>query len=131
MKDNNIFFPDYRRYEDPVFLAKVLNIAQKFILIPVILHCYRKGHQNREVNGQYIVDSLTGIRDNLLLSESKYDILFQILIDRVEKMYEYDINNHINKDVYEINAIYKRNNSRESNLPIYDRFEKMYKGENI
>lgn len=37
----NILFPSYKRFEDPVFLVKALNIAGHFSIANTYLYCYR------------------------------------------------------------------------------------------
>lgn len=112
VRKNNFCFPPYRRYQDPPFLLKVMDAAEKFALVPTVLHCYRKGHQNYSDNGKYIAYTLKGIRDNMLLSEHKYNDLFEKCVWRIENMFLQDIKNHWSEDVkevlLEIDRIYKR-----------------------
>ena len=118
----SISFPNYRRYEDPPFLFKALDCAKDVWLIPTTLHCYRKGHQNWKQNGIYVADSLSGLRDNLLLAERKYPKLYQELINRIQRMYWQDIINNpsprLNQVLLQINAIAQRNDPRHEDLPI-------------
>lgn len=124
LRDNDIVFPNYRRYEDPPFLLKALDITQNFWLMPTILHCYRKGHQNLEKNGIHITDSLSGLRDNLLLAENRYPILYEKLIERIDRMFRQDILNNpsdgLNRVLAEINEVYKRNHPQHLNLPLIE-----------
>lgn len=117
----HIRFKEYFRYEDPPFLLHALDAAGYFHVLPIILHCYRKGHQIRTMNKIYIVDSMKGIRDNLLFSEKKYEHLFQILIDRIDWMYKDEIMDSDSEELLavldELNEIYRRNSGEE--LPIY------------
>ena len=110
--DNNIMFPPYRRYQDPPFLLKALDLSKVFAIVPTTLHCYRKGHQDHSNNGKYIAHTLKGIRDNMLLCENKYNLLFDLCVTRLETMFVSDITEHMNDEVRslinEINTIYKR-----------------------
>lgn len=121
---NHLRFPHYRRYEDPPFLLRALDLAETFWLVPVTLHCYRKGHQIWSKNGIHVADSLSGLRDNLLLAEKKYPLLYQELISRIDRMYRGDILNNpssrLNRVLLEINEIYKRNDPRNRNLPLLE-----------
>ena len=121
---HGLLFSPYRRYEDPPFLLRTLDLVENFWLIPVTLHCYRKGHQDWSKNGIFIADSLSGLRDNLLMSEKKYPVLYQKLIDRIDRMYRSDILNNpsvrLNQILLQINDIYKRNDPQQRNLPILD-----------
>ena len=120
----HIRFKEYFRYEDPPFLVHALDAAGHFHVLPVILHCYRKGHQIRKANEAYIVDSMKGVRDNLLFSEKKYKQLFQILIDRIDWMYKDEIMDNDTEELLivlgELNEIYRRNSGVE--LPIYGEY---------
>ncbi len=120
IRRNNLRFPPYRRYEDPVFFLKVMDACQNFCVAPVILHCYRKGHQNYSNNGKYIYYNLLGIRDNLLMAENKYDKLFDLTIERIEKMFINDIRSNLDENVKsvlrEINNTYTRKYPDNSEL---------------
>lgn len=110
--DHNLLFPPYRRYQDPPFLLKAMDIAKKFCVIPVILHCYRKGHQNHAGNGRYISDILHGVKDNLTLADQKYELIFADTIRRIDYMFLQDIQRYWSEDVkvlvQEINDLYKK-----------------------
>lgn len=113
IKKNNIFFLEVRKYEDPPFLLNAMDNAEFFYAIPVILHCYRKGHQNYSENKKYIIDNLTGIKEDLLICEKKYNDLFLLEIQRIETMFFNDIRDNKTKELIEIlteiNTIYERN----------------------
>lgn len=124
IEKHDLRFSPYRRYEDPPFLLRALDLAENFWLLPVTLHCYRKGHQDWSKNGIHVADSLSGLRDNLLLAERKYPVLYQKLIARIDRMYRGDIQNNpsarLNLVLLQINNIYKRNDPQHRNLPILD-----------
>lgn len=129
LESHNLRFPNYRRYEDPPFLLQALDKAETFWLIPTTLHCYRKGHQDRAANGKYVVDNLSGIRDNLIIAEAKYPDLFMKLIDRITCMFWDDILNNQSRQLFEvlqeINTIYLRNTSSCNSLPIMNVIRKI------
>lgn len=124
IRDNDLKFPPYRRYQDPPFLLRAMDIAKEFWVVPTILHCYRKGHQDRKKNQKYVGDTLKGIKDNLLISEVKYRKIFEKSVWRVEVMYYQAILDNWTREVaevlYEINEIYRRNNKDNKNLKIMD-----------
>ena len=114
LERNKIHFKEYMRYEDPPFLLSSLACAERFYVIPIVLHCYRKGHQNRQNNEKYLYDSLSGIRDNLLYAEKhNYKKLFCTLIGRLIWMYKDEIMRNksleINEILGEIDRIFHRN----------------------
>lgn len=124
IKNNDIRFLEVRRYEDPPFLLKAMDHAVIFYAIPVILHCYRKGHQNYSANKKYIIDNLTGIKEDLLICEKKYTDLFLLEIQRIETMFSKDIRDNktheLIKLLSELNTIYQRNTLDGRQLPIFE-----------
>lgn len=85
---NAITFPKYRRFEDPVFLAKAMYAAEKFYFAGTYLYCYRISDVVQRFDLEKTIDLLSGIRDNLVFSsENNLDILFQRTLERLE--YEY------------------------------------------
>ena len=43
--ENNIFFPDYRRFQDPIFFLKAMLASETFVSVDKAVYAYRKGHQ--------------------------------------------------------------------------------------
>lgn len=86
LEDNNLSFPDYLRYQDPVFFLKTMSLAKQFWVIPEILYCYREGHQDQKVIAKKIKYTLMGMRDNLQVAvENDYEKLFCTTFDRIEE----------------------------------------------
>ena len=71
--DNRLFFPDYRRFQDPPFFVLSMCVAKEFYAIPQITYCYRKGHQSYDLPDYKLIDAIKGITDNLLISR-KYNL---------------------------------------------------------
>ncbi len=46
LRENNLYYPLYKRYQDPVFFVKAMIAAQRFYAINEITYCYRVGHQS-------------------------------------------------------------------------------------
>ena len=69
-KENNIQFPRYRVYEDPVFFLKVMCVCKRFYVIPQKVYTYSGPH---EINLDPVkaIDYLHGLADNLRLSSAK------------------------------------------------------------
>lgn len=102
LKQNNIYFPDYLRYEDPVFLLKSLILAQRFLLAPVFLYCYRLGYKNLHLNELQVYHNLLGIYDNLLLAQKyHYNTLFELLLIRIDTIYYNDIASNLSSRIFE------------------------------
>lgn len=103
LEKNNIYFPQYLRYQDPPFFLKAMISAGKFWVMPTFLYCYRYGHQNEEANGRKIKYTLLGIKDNLVMaSEHGFDELFRLLINRLNSTYYKYILSNLSDEVMEL-----------------------------
>lgn len=65
---HQIFFPDYRRFQDPPFLVNAMITAKEFYIVPVELYCFRSGHQNYAFSPQKVNDIVKGLTDILEIS---------------------------------------------------------------
>ncbi len=63
--DNNIFYPNYKRFQDPPFFVNAMIKAGKFYGIPKISYSYRRGHQKIKWNKEKTKDLFKGILDNM------------------------------------------------------------------
>ena len=71
---NQLFFPDYRRYQDPPFMLRAFAAAGKFYAIPDVTYCYRINHCPVDWTVKKVYDLLCGIEDNLAFSaQHKFD----------------------------------------------------------
>lgn len=85
---NKFYFPDYRRFEDPVFLTKVLFKARKFIVADIYLYCYRYPNISARFNTEKTIDLLKGLLENLQFAkEHNLNILFNTTVFRLEIEY--------------------------------------------
>lgn len=66
--NNDVFFPNYRQYEDPPFLVKAMIQAGKIYVLNKCVYQYRINHKINIFNKQKIIDVLMGIKDCLILS---------------------------------------------------------------
>lgn len=97
--ENEIFFPSYRRFQDPPFLVKALYKAQKFTVVDTYLYCYRVPNVRTRFNRKKAEDLLCGLIDNLLFAQKhNLEILFQNTLFRLEYEYSSIICNNINMD---------------------------------
>lgn len=86
--ENNIFFPDYRRFQDPPFMVKAMYQAGKFVVADTYLYCYRKPEMAARFTQERVIDLLNGLIDNLIFAkEHDLDKLFLATQKRLE--YEY------------------------------------------
>ena len=61
---NNLYFPAYRRFQDPPFLVNAMFTAKEFYAVNKIVYAYRKKHKVMIWDKVKIVDALSGINDN-------------------------------------------------------------------
>ncbi len=86
--DNKLRFPLYRRFQDPVFLARAMCAAGKFCFIDKALYVYRAPNVMSRFHENNVVDLLSGLIDNLQFAiEHNLMKLFMHTIERIE--YEY------------------------------------------
>ena len=67
--DNNIFFPEYRRYQDPPFFIKAMIEAGEFYAIKDITYCYRYIKKEISYDFDKIKGILLGLIDDLEISK--------------------------------------------------------------
>lgn len=100
---NNIFFPAYRRYQDPPFFVKAMYAADCFVAVDTCLYCYRMSDIHIRFNMQKACDLIKGITDNLIFaSEHKLDLLFQNTLERLEYEVAYLIYENISPNDLEL-----------------------------
>lgn len=106
-----IFFPLYRRYEDPPFLAKALYKAEKFAVVDTCLYCYRLPDAVSRFNPEIMKDLLHGLMDNLSFSgKHGLDILFRNTVARLEYEYMFIIlKNMMPDDLETLNLLIQAN----------------------
>ena len=115
IKKNNIFFPNYLRYQDPPFLINTMIKAKQYYFLNISTYLYRKSHKKINWNFRKIFDQYNGFKDSLLLAE-KYNLknLYCKVVNRLNsklfvlptKKYINNINikNHIYKVLNNINV---------------------------
>ena len=62
---NGLYFPDYRRYQDPPFMLRAFARAGRFYAIPDATYCYRINSAHMDWTRDKVLDLLCGIEDNL------------------------------------------------------------------
>ena len=84
LKENNIIFPAYKRFQDPPFFVKAMLTAKEFYALKRITYCYRVGHQKINWNAERVIDFLKGISEDLKLSsENQLETLHTITVQRI------------------------------------------------
>lgn len=72
LRDNQIYFPDYRRYQDPPFLLKALHVAEEFYVVKDVTYIIN-AHEKYNWNEGERIGLKDGITQNMKFSlEHKY-----------------------------------------------------------
>lgn len=113
IKENQITFPGYKRYEDPPFLLNVMIRAKDFCGVNKLVYAYRAGHKEISYSLETTIDILKGIRDCFIiaknndLSKTYEEYLRDILLNHFGAVYPYASQN--NQEIWsligEINRI--------------------------
>jgi glycosyltransferase involved in cell wall biosynthesis len=103
LQKNNIVFPDYRWFEDPVFMVRAMHAAGEFAVVQAYLYCYRVPDMAAKINAVKACDLLRGLRDNLRFSSEKgLDVLFAKSLGRLEYEYANIIFNNVSDNDLEM-----------------------------
>ncbi len=80
IKENNIYFPAYLRYQDPPFFVRIMNKAEKFYAADFISYIHRDSSNLFSLNSKTVFHHVRGIADVLKYSkENNLDKLFNLL----------------------------------------------------
>lgn len=83
--ENNIFFPNYIRFQDPPFFVKAMITAKQFYAMKRFAYCYRWGYQKIDWNIRRTTDMVKGVIDDIEMSKnSRLSKLHRISISRLE-----------------------------------------------
>lgn len=84
LKENQIYFPNYLRYQDPPFLIKAMGKAKKFYQLNYTTYLYRKSHKKILWTSKKLIDQYKGFNECLTLSEKlKLDKLYCTVVQRL------------------------------------------------
>ena len=93
----NLFFPPYRVYEDPVFLTRAMIRAGRFYALTQPTYRYSGSHQSSNLNLTKLKDFIRGITDILLLtSENTLTELHKTTFERLNNQVSYYVETMIN-----------------------------------
>ena len=72
--NNNITFPDYKRFKDTVFFAKALSLCKNIYFSKNVFYCYRINHKVMKYSKKQKNDILCAINDcfNIYYKHKKY-----------------------------------------------------------
>lgn len=88
LKENNIAFLKYQRFEDPPFFVKAMSRARSIYALPRISYVYRVGHHEHNWTVTSITDLANGLADVLAIAvEQQYWTLAETEIARISHNY--------------------------------------------
>lgn len=100
IKEHQILFPPYRRYEDPPFFLRAMLLIERYMIVPVEFYGYRFPEEALERKETHIEDVLKGIRDNIKLARKNHLYAFEkLLADRISLEYVPGIVRNANKEI--------------------------------
>lgn len=86
LKENNLYFPDYLRGQDPPFFVKTMCLAEKFYVLNIPTYIYRVSYKGIQWNSRKVYDYLQSQRDVLQLAQQyQLDDLFHKIIARSQQ----------------------------------------------
>lgn len=87
LKNNGIFFPRYKRNEDPPFCAQALSEIGRFYEIPDVVYAARLTDKRIVYDYNMLCDIAAGYRDIICLAiRKKYEILLNDILNLLHKM---------------------------------------------
>lgn len=88
LKENDIYFPNYLRFQDPPFFVKAMICAKKFKALDEIVYLYRKHHKKVAWNSEKCVNLLQGCYDIIVLAcENNMQRLLDNVLERINTEY--------------------------------------------
>lgn len=103
---NSIFFPRYRRYEDPPFTLKALFKAKNFYAADIEVYVHRIGYKKTQYPIDVCIDVLKGIKTVVQLClDYDIDIIYNKLLHRISKDYTVPIYKYLYCGHEEVDAI--------------------------
>lgn len=114
IKENKLFFSDYRRFQDPPFLVKAIANSKQFYTITDSVYSYRISHKQVIYTAEKMIDCLKGIKEVLEVAiENNLEKVYKVQLRRVLQDLKMHICGYIYKKEYsvlnllkEMNAIY-------------------------
>lgn len=109
--ENQLYFPSYRRYQDPPFFIKALYSAERFTVSDTCLYCYRASDVYLKFDSLKTADMLKGVIESLAFArEHKLEKLFYRIAERMEYNFAAVIYNNVTADDLEQMSLLKKAN---------------------
>lgn len=84
LRENKIYFPNLKRFQDPPFFVKAMTCAERFYAVRKTVYCYRRNSHPMAWTEEKLTDALNGVLMNLQTStELKYSKLHSYTVQRL------------------------------------------------
>lgn len=101
--EKEIFFPPYRRFQDPPFFVRAMLEAAEFWVVPTEYYCYHCEHENYQFDSGKVNDIVRGLIDILRMSrDAELKKLHLRSIERLNESFFWDIIEHCTTDNVEL-----------------------------
>ena len=86
---NDVYFPNYRRFQDPPFMVKAFINAGRFYAISEYTYAYRSAHKEINWTEEKVYHLLQGLRDDLVMAiNANLTKLYELTLNRIKKDYK-------------------------------------------
>ena len=86
LKENSLYFPDYRRFQDPPFFVKFMISAKKFYAVSKITYLLRVDHKKLVWSDKQQNGLLDGIKENLEMAHANnLSRLYNLTLQRLNE----------------------------------------------
>ncbi len=91
--ENNLFFPDYLRYQDPPFFVRAMTTAQNFYALAAPTYVYRVSYKQVAWTPRKVTDFVRGLTDVLrICNKYGYDRLREtMVVTRINTIWDVQI----------------------------------------
>lgn len=88
LKENDIYFPEYIRFQDPPFFVKAMTLAKVFYAMERVTYKYRVAAQKILWTNNKLLHLMYGLRDNLCISgKNDLEMLHKTTLKRIGRTY--------------------------------------------
>lgn len=113
--EHKIYFPLYRRYEDPPFTIQALSAAKKFYAANIPVYVHRIGYKRIKQEINVCIDILQGICDVIkICHDNQYNKIYERVLKTIHRtycttFYKYAFNGYkeVDRLIMEINYLIK------------------------
>lgn len=107
LKKNEIFYPNFRIFEDPPFLTKAMIKANKFYALKEAVYVYRMPEKERRYTIDDMAEWLTGLKEVIILAKENnlnnlMDLCYKKIVENGCRPYFYWAIGKSNKRIFKI-----------------------------